>query len=127
MRYDKLFLARIELVMKLLRLKELRLNKGLTREKLARDTALSLSTYSGYENGSRLPNLETVKRLAVYFQVSVDYLIGFTDNPDPYPGEDTHLIHPGERRFVQGFRKLQPEDQRLFQELMDRFPKHEKE
>ena len=74
-----------------------------------------------------MPSIETVKRLAVYFQVSVDYLIGFTDNPDPYPGEDTHLIRPEERRFVQGFRKLQPKDRQLFQELMDRFPKHEKE
>ena len=127
MHYSKLILTHIELVIELLRLKELRLSKGLSRQKLAQDTALSLSTYSGYENGSRLPSIETVKRLAVYFQVSVDYLIGFTDNPDPYPGEDTHLIRPEERRFVQGFRKLQPKDRQLFQELMDRFPKHEKE
>ena len=110
----------------MLRLRELRCEKNISRQRFARELSISISTLSGYENGKRLPNLETLKTFAAYFQVSVDYLIGFTDNPDPYPGEDTHLIHPEERRFVQGFRKLQPEDRRLFQELMDRFPKHEK-
>ena len=110
----------------MLRLRELRCEKNISRQRFARELSISISTLSGYENGKRLPNLETLKTFASYFQVSVDYLIGFTDNPDPYPGEDTHLIRPEERRFVQGFRKLPPEDRRLFQELMDRFPKHEK-
>lgn len=42
-------------------------------------------TYSKYENGKAQPSLQIMMKLANYFNTSVDYLIGLTDEPNPYP------------------------------------------
>lgn len=105
------------------RIKELRKQQKISQKSLADKLGVSISTVSGYENGQRTPPVETVKKMAAIFHVSVDYLVGATDNADVYPGPDTHLIGEDERRFVKEYRMLKPEDKRLFQQLMDRFPK----
>lgn len=110
----------------MLRLRELRQDRKLSRLAFAQKMGISESTVGGYENGNRTPNIQLLMKMARYFGVSVDYLIGYTDNPDPFPDSSTHLITREERRFVEGFRKLPPADQQLFQQLMDRFPKREK-
>lgn len=43
---------------------------------------ISRVTYYRYESGERLPTLETLIALADYFGVSIDYLVGRTDNPE---------------------------------------------
>ncbi|WP_341877629.1 helix-turn-helix transcriptional regulator [Defluviitalea saccharophila] len=59
-----------------LRLKELRTEKNLTQKDIANLINLSPSTVGMYEQGRRDPDTETVKTLADYFNVSVDYLLG---------------------------------------------------
>lgn len=59
-----------------LKLKALRLASGLTQEELAEKVSVSRSSISNYESGNREPNNETLKRLAEYFDVLVDYLTG---------------------------------------------------
>lgn len=58
------------------RLKELREAKRATQQQIANDLGLSRQTYSNYEGGRREPDMETLKHIADYFNVSVDYLIG---------------------------------------------------
>lgn len=58
------------------RLKELRKAKGLTQTQLANELGIPVNTYSNYERGDREPKLATWQKLADYFDVSVDYLIG---------------------------------------------------
>lgn len=58
------------------RLKELRNQKGLTTSELANIIGCSNPTITHYERGEREPSLSTLIKLADYFQVSVDYLIG---------------------------------------------------
>jgi len=58
------------------RLKELRKEKHLTLQELADKTGLSNQAISFYERGKRKPKIETWKKLAHYFGVSVDYLRG---------------------------------------------------
>ena len=48
---------------------------------VARDLTIPYTTYVGYEKGEREPNSETLIALANYYNVSVDYLLGRTDNP----------------------------------------------
>ena len=43
------------------------------------------SLYSKYERQERPLPLELAVRLAAYYQTSVDYLVGITDDPTPYP------------------------------------------
>lgn len=58
------------------RLKELRLEKGLTQMKLAEATGLSQAGIAKWENGNRLPSLDCLLSLANYFECSLDFLVG---------------------------------------------------
>ncbi len=60
------------------RLKELRKEKGLTLEQIARDLSTTSMTISRYENGLREPKGDMLNSLANYFNVSIDYLFGRT-------------------------------------------------
>ena len=64
------------------RLKELRKSKGLTQRKMAEMLAMREQAYQMYEYGKREPNHETTVKIADFLDVSLDYLLGRTDNPD---------------------------------------------
>ena len=59
-----------------LRLKEIRLKRGLTQKEVADVIGCSAGAYSKYEVGDREPSLDVLDKLADYYDVSVDYLIG---------------------------------------------------
>ena len=63
------------------RLKELRKKKGISQLRLATDLNTTQNTISRYETGEREPGIEELIMIADYFNVSVDYLIGRTENP----------------------------------------------
>lgn len=58
------------------RLKQLRNDRGLTQLDVARLLGVERSTYVKYERGQSDPSTATLVRLADYFGVSVDYIIG---------------------------------------------------
>jgi len=63
------------------RLKELRhINKGLTQSQLAQELHIGKSTISNYENGYSTPDIETLMKIAIHFDVSTDYLLGRTND-----------------------------------------------
>lgn len=62
-----------------MRIKELRKAKGISQLKLAMDLNTSQNTISRYETGEREPGIAELIKLADYFHVSVDYLIGRTN------------------------------------------------
>lgn len=61
------------------RLKQLRTEKGIGQDKLAKTLGLSNASISYWETGKQLPTIEAVYKLAVYFGVSADYLLGLKD------------------------------------------------
>ena len=63
------------------RLRKLRQEKRLTQEQLGKIIHVSKVSISGYENGERSPDTENLTKLANYFDVTTDYLLGRTDNP----------------------------------------------
>ena len=67
-------------------LKKLRNEKGLSQEELASIINVSKSTIGMYEQGNRIPKADaTLKKLAEYFNVTIDYLMGFSENRYPTP------------------------------------------
>lgn len=64
-----------------MRLKELRKEKGLSQLQLATDLHTTQNTISRYETGEREPGIAELIKIADYFNVSVDYLIGRTECP----------------------------------------------
>lgn len=67
-----------------MRLKELRLKRGLSQQRLAIELNLNQNSISRYENGSRQADYQTLIAIADYFNVSIDYLLERTDNPTFY-------------------------------------------
>ncbi len=70
------------------RLRELREEKGIPQLKVAQDLSFPKSSYQGYESASARLSLEALDKLAFYFNVSIDYLLGKTDIRTPYPHSD---------------------------------------
>ena len=65
------------------RLSKLRQQKNMSRKAVAAALQLDQTTYGNYELGKRQPSLDTLDRLADFFDVSIDYLFGRTDDPTP--------------------------------------------
>lgn len=63
------------------RLKNLRINQKITQEVLAPQLGISRSTLGMYETGKREPDFETLETIADYFNVDMNYLIGYSDEP----------------------------------------------
>ena len=63
-------------------LKSLRINKGYTQIAVQMQTGIEQALLSKFENGERVPPTETLIRLADFYNVSIDYILCRTNNPD---------------------------------------------
>jgi len=66
----------------IIKLKKLRKTKNISQLKLAMDLGMNQNSISRYETGERQADYETLIAFADYFNVSIDYLLGRTDNPN---------------------------------------------
>ena len=71
------------------RLERMRQRKNISLANLAKEIGVTPQSLSLYENADRAPNIEVLYKLAKYFNVSSDYLIGLTDCKDPKKCKDT--------------------------------------
>ena len=62
-------------------LKALRHSRGLTQIAVQMKTGIEQALLSKFENGARVPPTETLMRLAEFYDVSIDYILCRTDNP----------------------------------------------
>ena len=58
-----------------MRLRELRLERNMSQQRLAMELSMTQNTISRYENGEREPGIKELIRSADYFNVSLDYLL----------------------------------------------------
>ena len=72
-------------VLKYERIRNLRIDRGLTQKQVAEYLNIKQNTYSQYEIGVLNYPLEAVSKLADLYGVSVDYLLDRTDVKEPYP------------------------------------------
>ncbi len=63
------------------RLKELRTGKKVTQRKVAEVLGVAPRNVQNFEYGTARPKLDNVIKIADFFNVSIDYLVGRTDNP----------------------------------------------
>ncbi len=67
------------------RMRDLRNDAELNQTQMAEILNVAQTTYSDYERARINIPPETLKRLALYFDTSVNYLLGLTDERTPYP------------------------------------------
>ena len=63
------------------RLKELRAGKKSIQRDVADYLGITDRAYQHYETGTRFPDFQGINKLADYFEISTDYLLGRSDNP----------------------------------------------
>lgn len=76
------------------RLAYLRHRENISQKDLGKQLNISHYTISSYEKGRSEPNDEIKVRIARYFNVSLDYLMGLVDQPYPYDREKGVLYLP---------------------------------
>ena len=84
-----------------LRLKEARQRSGLKQNELAAMIHVSRQAYSLYERGERRPGWETMIALAKALNVTTDFLLGLTEDPNP-----ALTLDPREQEFVRTYHRL---------------------
>lgn len=77
------------------RFKSLRLNAGVTQTEISAYLGITKATVSYYESGKRVPSHSVMRKIAEYFKVPVDYLMGMDyvmeDSNDEYLRDETLL------------------------------------
>ncbi len=69
----------------MLRIKDIREDKEMKQKEVAAVLNVSQTNYSKYELGKINIPIETLKKMAILFGTSVDYLLGLTNEVKPYP------------------------------------------
>lgn len=73
-------------------LRSIRKNRGLTQRQVAQRAGVTERNYQLYESGTQRPGFETIVSLADVFGVSVDFLLGRTDDPTPPATHEGHTL-----------------------------------
>ena len=95
----------------MLRLRELRLENEKTQEEMAKILGVSRQVYANHENGINEPSLEMLIRMANFFQCSVDFLIGNSDdfgNISVYRTENSSALSGDEQKIIDAIRENAP-------------------
>lgn len=69
----------------MLRLKDLREDMDLKQEDVARVLNISQTNYSKYESGKINIPIKSLEKLALFYNTSIDYLLGIINESKPYP------------------------------------------
>lgn len=108
------------------RLKELRLNAGITQSELAKAAETTQRNISYWESGKIELNLNAAIRIAQIFQVEVEYLAGYSDDlgvkPDiklPYAAPMGDGCSSEERKLVEQYRSLPAALKELVRQQLD--------
>lgn len=91
-------------------LKRLRMESGVSQQKLADAIEVSQPSINKYENHSIEPDIEILKRMANYFNTSVDYIIGHTDIRRKIERTDAFDLNREEAELMHAFRALDADE-----------------
>ena len=99
-------------------LKELRQQKQLTQQELATLLDINLSSYQKYErpNNTVKPSLEALIKIADFYKVSVDYLLG--REPAPNPFADLGLDEASEQEMLAQYMSFKPEVRAMLMDVL---------
>lgn len=75
-----------------MRLKNIREDKDITQTEIAKLLNCKQNTYQQYESGKRQIPIDSLIKLAKFYNTSVDYLLEVTDEPTPYPTSKKQTI-----------------------------------
>ena len=102
-------------------LSKLREEKKISQAKLGEIIGVTQPTINKYENHDNQPDFDTLKKLADYFETSVDFLIGHTDIRRKIEPTEAYDLNEAEAALVDSFRDLTPEQRECIRMTMKAF------
>ena len=102
------------------RLNELLKRKGVSAHKMSLELGLSKSVYTAWKERGNIPTGDVLDKIADYFNVSTDYLLGRTEDPRRLEDIPVALSAP------KGYDALTPEGKKQIDELIKMLPKEPK-
>ena len=100
------------------RLRTLRREKNLSKRELVSLLPINYSTYANYESGFREPNSEVLQMLARHFNVSIDYLMGMTENRRK--ADEVAILTNAEHDHMTQYRQLDAHGKSLIDVVMSK-------
>lgn len=88
-------------------LKTLRVKRGLSQKAFAEIFHIAQNTVSQYENGDRKPDIDFLKNISDFFDVSVDYLLGVKKEKDHYVPETIAAHFDGDEYSDEDLRDIE--------------------
>ncbi|MGG1339920.1 helix-turn-helix transcriptional regulator [Bacillus toyonensis] len=92
------------------RLKLLRTERKLTQEQFATAVGITKASISKFENGIKTPSRETIEKIADHFNVTTDYLLGRSEDPELNERENNIVTEEGKN--ILALIESLPEDER---------------
>lgn len=102
-------------------LKKLRNKKGVSQQKLADAIEVSQQSINKYENHKIEPDIQTLIKLADYFETSVDYLIGHTDINHVVESVSSYDLNADEAAIIDDYRKLSKKQKESIRLIIDNY------
>ena len=102
-------------------LKKLRNKKGVSQQKLADTIEVSQQSVNKYENHKIEPDIQTLIKLADYFETSVDYLIGHTDIDHVMETVSSYDLNEDEASLISNYRKLSKKQKESIRLIMENY------
>ena len=99
------------------RIRELREEKKITQIRLSIELEVSQETISAYENGRHFPSAKSLIRLRELFGVSIDYILGLTDQR--YPNIQRSDLAEDEQLLLHTYRKMDSEGKQRLRGYLD--------
>lgn len=105
----------------LVNLKKLREEIGVSQRALADAVGVSQQSINKYENHKIEPDIETLVRIADFFDTSVDYVIGHTSIKRKYAEYQASDLTTEEGRIIEKYRNLKPKQKECVQQVINTY------
>ena len=103
-----------------MRLKEIRKASGETQAAIAEVIGVTRAAYANIENGKREPDFKALLKLADYFDVTLDYLFGRSENSMQASSQSLDLS-VAERALVIAYRAASQQDRDVIENIVGRY------
>ncbi|MDR0839378.1 MAG: helix-turn-helix transcriptional regulator [Oscillospiraceae bacterium] len=100
-------------------LKKLREERGISQQKLAEHIATNQQNIHRYEHGFFEPDIRTLKLLADFFDTSIDFLVGATNNRQRIEPLGKYGLSEDEIAIIDALRRLSPKQRKCVDVLLD--------
>lgn len=97
-------------------LRELRASKSMTQSDVAKILGLTTNAYQSYERGTSEPGCKALSKLADFYNVTTDYLLG--REPAPNPFGDLGLDEAGEQEMLRQYMSFEPEVRAMLMDVL---------